>query len=422
MSSYTLDIAYGRVGNVVTNYRSLIRSAQRCINKLKVMHQVTYDTPYCRTAYIKYVGPHAEAGVIYPGDLLVACVCASDVRLRDEVTSVMLNIREDFDNQVVYINREYWNHCSDDEKAMLLASETIAVWNLPTEFRDYIVDATGLIDESRVEAAHTAWLEESARLQEEQRINEQAEHCANALDILRHCSLALDKSSYLERLGEQRRALAEALENYSLACAKVVEMFSTPEETAAQLVEALEPYKSHIIDMHVTTEDGRFGRLILTLHTTLAVWVPEEIPAALTYIKGCYSAPWVNFFMHELLYHNLELEIEQSVSIRPGRVAQYETEGRYLHNPHLKHFDCWGMNSGMFSSAWVTGQYDIAMAVINNTVQQLNLTDYTVCRVFTRDVIDAASDTLQQPCVTYRGQKMNIKQFADAYARGDYNE
>ena len=100
---------------------------------------------------------------------------------------------------------------------------------------------------------------------------------------------------------------------------------------------------------------------------------------------------------------------EQDVDIRvEGNVRRGELDGDTAcdnerkgapRHPHIGWYDCFGNNSTSFYEAWNDKEYDIALAIMNNALGQINLTDYCVVSRMIQSLTNWARADVECKCI-----------------------
>ena len=86
-------------------------------------------------------------------------------------------------------------------------------------------------------------------------------------------------------------------------------------------------------------------------------------------------------------------------------------------HPHIGWYNCFGNNATSFYEAWSNKEYDIALAIMNNALCQINLTDYCVTDRLIRSLKEWYEEDAPCKCIhdTVTDKYMTIREAMNAY-------
>ena len=136
-----------------------------------------------------------------------------------------------------------------------------------------------------------------------------------------------------------------------------------------------------------TDNANTLNRINLRVRGDIIYWEEDEVDNWF----HTFSANTVEYKIVQLLFNSNKRFLytyEQDVDIKvEGDVRRGELDGDTAcdnerkgapRHPHIGWYDCFGNNSTSFYEAWNNKEYDIALAIMNNALGQISLTDYCV--------------------------------------------
>ena len=135
----------------------------------------------------------------------------------------------------------------------------------------------------------------------------------------------------------------------------------------------------YITAVSAKTDHDNIVHLAVQYNTTLSYWDMSEYDALETHVSRNLSKEALVLLRDIIRDRKHAYKFKQGVNILPFPSRNMDLTGPSCYNPHIGQYDCFGNNSDVITKYLGDCNYEMALAVVNNTVIQLNLTDYIVC-------------------------------------------